>query len=129
MVFSLILFTYQFNLLQNYIVDKWHQHDVCLPGFQDLWASSTHCFAINLSDLETWRDAENICKNISQYHGGHLVTISSFELNSAISNYILSLNPKNITTEIWIGLQNVDFEKGSTLDIRLLWYFPYNQKH
>ena len=85
--------------------------------------SSTHCFAINLSDLETWDDAEHICKNISQYHGGHLITISSVELNSAISNYIVSLNPQNITTEIWIGLQNVDFEKGSTLDIRRLCYF------
>ena len=68
-----------------------------------------------MSDLETWNDAENICERISKYHGGHLATVSTLELNSAISNYIVSLNPENVTTEIWIGLKNIDFEKGSTL--------------
>ena len=68
---------------------------------------------MNLSGLETWDDSENICRIMSQYHGGHLVTIYSTEMNSAISRYIRNHSPDNITTEIWIGLQNVDLDKGS----------------
>ena len=75
--------------------------------------TSNYCFAVNLSGLETWDDAENICRIMSQYHGGHLVTIYSTTMNSAISRYIRNHSPDNITTEIWIGLQNVDLDKGS----------------
>ena len=75
--------------------------------------TSNYCFAMNLSGLETWDDAENICRIMSQYHGGHLVTIYSTAMNSAISRYIRNHSPDNITTEIWIGLQNVDLDKGS----------------
>ena len=87
----------------------------CLSGFEDLLQTSKYCYSINLSDLRKWHDAEEICKNISSYHGGHLATISSMQLNIAISNRIRNHDTKNITTEIWIGLQNVDIEKGSEL--------------
>ena len=85
----------------------------CLSGFEDLLPTSKYCYSINLSDLKKWHDAEEICKNISSYHGGHLATISSMQLNIAISNRIRNHEAKNVTTEIWIGLQNVDIEKGS----------------
>ena len=87
----------------------------CLSGFEDLLPTSKYCYSINLSDLRKWHDAEEICKNISSYHGGHLATISSMQLNIAISNRIKNHEQKNVTTEIWIGLQNVDSEKGSEL--------------
>ena len=74
---------------------------------------------MNLSGLETWDDAENICRIMSQYHGGHLVTIYSTAMNSAISRYIRNHSQDNITTEIWIGLQNVDLDKGSMSTIIL----------
>ena len=87
----------------------------CLSGFEDLLPTSKYCYSIILSDLKKWHDAEESCKNISSYHGGHLATISSMQLNIAISNRIKNHETKNVTTEIWIGLQNVDIEKGSKL--------------
>ena len=60
-------------------------------------------------------NAEDMCKNMSSYHGGHLATISSMQLSIAMSNWIRNLDQKNITKDIWIGLQNVDVKKGSKL--------------
>ena len=101
-------------------LDEWGQHrGECLPGFEDMMPTSNYCFAMNLSGLETWDDAENICRIMSQYHGGHLVTIYSTAMNSAISRYIRNHSQDNITTEIWIGLQNVDLDKGSMSTIIL----------
>ena len=88
---------------------------MCLPGFEDLIPSSTYCFTLNLSELKTWNDAENSCRNVSQYHGGHLLSIGSSQVNSAIANHVLNGSHENMTTEIWIGLRNVDYEKGSML--------------
>ena len=87
----------------------------CLSGFENLLPSSKYCYSINLSELKTWRNAEDMCKNMSSYHGGHLATISSMQLSIAMSNWIRNLNHTNITTDIWIGLQNVDNKKGSKL--------------
>ena len=107
-------------------IDKWHHQGECLSGFEDLLPSSTFCFAINLIDVETWDDAENICRNISQYHGGHLVTISSLEVNSAILKNLVPLRSENMTSDIWIGLQKVDYEKGSTFKINMYYNIKYH---
>ena len=92
---------------------KWQENNICIPGFKNLIPSSPYCFAINSSELKTWHDAENTCRNMSHYYGGNLLSIDSSQTNRAIHNNILSHSHDNLTTEIWIGLRNLDYEKGS----------------
>ena len=107
-------------------LEMWHRKDGCLSGFEDLLPSSRYCYSINLSDLKTWHDAEDICKNISSCHGGHLATINSMQLSIAMSTWIRNQEQENMTTEIWIGLQNIDIEKGSKFKTNYYEFFIWD---
>ena len=76
-----------------------------------------HCFAINMSELKTWQDSENTCRNISNHFAeGHLLSITSSEKDILIKELLKASNTSShIATDIWIGLKSVKVEQESKL--------------